>query len=229
MRVALLSIFLLVSLSSNGQSFSNSYYYGFNVTASPIQATINVNAGKSSFIDKKNKFGIHSSIKIGLTRLGSKVIYTTPNESDILAIDKIKKSDIRFANVNLNFGMSYNLSASWMIGVETDLLGFNWSEKAKGEFSPSDYSRSNGPTRVDTSARFKVNNTNLMLFSDKNKGAIQNAIYGQYTNGAISFKFSIAYISTSIKTDTFIGNKGNSRFVNNDISLGLGMVYNFKK
>jgi len=229
MRVAFITLLLMVTLSSNGQSFSNSYYYGYNVAASLNQASVNINAGKSSFIDKKNKFGIHSAIKIGLTRLAEKAIYATPNATDKSAIDKIKKADIRFANVNLNLGVSYTLSANWMVGAETDLLGFNWSEKANGEFNPSDFSKKDGPTRIATPTSFKVNNTNLMLFSDKNKGVIQSALYGQYKTGKLCFKLSISYASTQIKTDSFIGNKGNNRFVNNDFLLGLGAVYNFKK
>lgn len=229
MRIAFISMFLLVALSSNGQSFGNSYFYGFNIHLSPVQGLANFNAGKSVFIDKKNKLGIHTSIKIGAARLSKEAIYITPNESDKLAKDKIKKADFMYASLNLNLGASYSLSANWMVGAETDLLGFNLSEKATGEFSPSAFSKNNGPTRSVTSTGFKVNNTNLMLFSDKNKGVIQNAIYGQYFTDKMSFKLSLSYVSTHIITDTFIGNKGNNIFVNNDLSFGLGMVYNFKK
>lgn len=226
MRIALFSLVLFFALSSKGQSMSNSYYFGSNVAFSPIQVAIHMNAGKSAFIDDKNKFGVNTSIKLGGGRFTDKAIFVTPNEIDKATIDKIKKSEILYANISLNLGATYKLSTKWMIGVETDLLGFNLSGNSKAEFIPSESSIKNGPTRNAVETEVKLNNTNLMLFSNKNKGIIQNSIFIQNDFG---FKFSITHISTQIKTDSFIGNKGNNYFTNKDFLIGVGFIHKIKQ
>lgn len=226
MRVVYLVILLFLGLVSNGQSFDDSYYQGYNILFSRAQQSFNMNYGKSTFFEKNDKIALHTALKVGITKHGEKIVYNTPNVKDDDLKDKIENYSLFFGSLNLNLGVSYNLTEDFLVGLESDLLGFNLSSNSEGRFLPSLASQNDGPTRDEKVAFYKPNQTNLMLFSKKNQGVIQNALYALVVTDFAVFKFSISHISTHIKTDSFIGHKGNNRFVNNDFLIGIGITSN---
>jgi hypothetical protein len=125
-------------------------------------------------------------------------------------------------SLNISINIHYQVTQKLLAGFNIDAIGFSLGKRTQGNYI-------NGPTGGITQG--KPTTLNALLISDNDFGSLNSELFVNYKlNKKWSAKVCATFLFTEYTTDTKVQSfpKGNDRFRDKSLMVGLGVVYQIK-
>ncbi len=181
--------------------------------------------GKSYYTGDSNRIGFHPSINMATVGSFKPVTFADTRFSNESEQDLLKTKAGFILRGNLRIDISYHINKKFTVGVGTDLLGLSDTRLGKGTFIPSEKSKLDGPTRIDTEAEVKASRINVWSANGKGRGSWQSDIWVLQKRDVLSLKHSVSWMQNQLTTLDVTGLSGNKVFNYQTVTLGVAVIW----
>jgi long-subunit fatty acid transport protein len=166
-----------------------------------------------------NQYYITAPAELTSGSSGPLVIF---KENIVDNIDSLLVKSPRVTSLNVSINIHYQVTQKLLAGFNIDAIGFSLGKKTQGNYI-------NGPSGSITKG--KPTALNALLISDNDIGSLNSELFVSYKlNKKWSAKVAANFLFTEYTTDTKVQSfpKGNDRFRDKSLMLGLGVTYQIK-